>query len=196
MKKIFLLILFFIIALRSVAFGDKEAQDRRRSPEGTVFMTVENSQEMKHFHKQGASYIISRDELVSDGAVREYYLIKNQSQGKKNVFSYIMKIKKEMNFKNSKLDRIAIEYFIDGRLKSIENYKNDNLHGTAKVYYLNGLVKSEENYSSGKKDGISKNYYENGAIMSEDTYAKGVLVSKKIYDIKGKILLERHYQSE
>ncbi len=101
------------------------------------------------------------------------------------------KREKEQEAKRKALETGVLKTYYDKQKKKIkteQNYHRGTLHGTSKIYYENGKLKSEGRYIKGRKSGVFKIYYENGKLKEEHLYDKGVLMDKRLYDEKGKLL--------
>jgi len=74
------------------------------------------------------------------------------------------KVSKESSYFTGTKHGRQMEFFDNGKIKSVVNYQNDKEHGLAKYYYTNGKVKSECRYKEGKKMGQEKTFDEDGTL--------------------------------
>lgn len=81
------------------------------------------------------------------------------------------------------------EFFYDNGQKKLEvNYINGIKNGKILYWYKNGKLRLESDISNGLADGIYRFYYPAGTLGKEAQYKKGVIISAKEWDKKGKLI--------
>lgn len=118
----------------------------------------------------------------------------NRKQGVWKEFYPSGVVKKEMRYKDDKLDGYYKEFFPDGNLDKAEKYVDGVLQKNVaelvrldvlNTYYESGKVKISGTFNKGVPEGIRRYYDENGTIVSGENYKDGVLIEKGIYDASG-----------
>ena len=70
-------------------------------------------------------------------------------------------------------------------------YKNGFSDGDFIEFYNDGKVKSMQYMQRGRTFGIEKNWYNNGILKSESRYEYGVCLTLKEWDEKGNLIKEK-----
>lgn len=132
------------------------------------------------------------------------------------------KLKLEASVKDNVLHGSYVEYFENGKKKTVgsyaygeksgkwEYYCNSNndqicreqffsdgrLEGVEKYWYDNGKLKSESAYANKRKNGKTKWWYKNGQLSLEADYKNGVFVDGeyKRWAANGELILEEHLE--
>lgn len=81
-----------------------------------------------------------------------------------------VRIAKESNYKNGKLDGLTIEYFDSGVVKSKSNYSNGLRHGQFITNYPGGNPMLEEYYKYNYKNGYFRAFDEQGKEIGKKYY--------------------------
>lgn len=94
-------------------------------------------------------------------------------------------------------DRSKKSYWDNGSLRSDLNYKDGKLNGLAVWYFENGVKEQEANYINNKLSGVMKRWYASGIPESVSNYNHGLLDGKAItYDEGGAKTLEESYKND
>ena len=72
-----------------------------------------------------------------------------------------------------------------GQVKSLRKFKDGKVE-IQMVWYKNGQKRSEASYKDGKPNGIAVGWHENGQTQRVSSYKNGKLVSRKVWNSKGK----------
>ena len=84
-----------------------------------------------------------------------------------------------------------VDYYDNGKIKSVTPYKNGVMDGIAKSYYENGTLEIETTYKDDQPEGIARYYDEGGNAKSETTYKNGQRIHRKEYDETGNLIPEQ-----
>ena len=72
-----------------------------------------------------------------------------------------------------------------GQVKSLRKFKDGKVE-IQMVWYKNGQKRSEASYKDGKPNGTAVGWHENGQTQRVSSYKNGKLVSRKVWNSKGK----------
>lgn len=70
-------------------------------------------------------------------------------------------------------ESIALQYYDNGKVKSIKAYKNGILNGESTLYYENGNLKSKIIYKNGLENGHAYYFFSSGALESHRFWVQG-----------------------
>ena len=82
-------------------------------------------------------------------------------------------IRKEVNYKDGKIDGFYITYYDNGQLESKIEIKDGLKQGLSSIYYRNGQLESKIIYKNDEPDGPYNIYYENGEINEQGVFENG-----------------------
>ena len=86
---------------------------------------------------------------------------------------------------------LTYETYPNGNLVYYCYYKNGFSDGDFIEFYNDGKVKSMQYMQRGRTFGIEKNWYNNGILKSESRYEYGVCLTLKEWDEKGNLIKEK-----
>jgi len=118
----------------------------------------------------------------------------NKKQGNWREFYPDFSVRRELQYRDDKLDGYLKEFGKDGNLikaeKYIEGVLQVNVPELIKLdiknaYFENGRIKSSGTFNKGVPEGITRRYDEEGKIISGEVYKDGVLLAEGITDEKG-----------
>jgi antitoxin component YwqK of YwqJK toxin-antitoxin module len=118
----------------------------------------------------------------------------NRKQGTWKEFYPDFSVKKEMQYRDDKLDGYLKEFARDGNLikaeKYVEGVLQQNVAELIKLdiknaYYENGRIKSSGTFNKGTPEGITRRYDEEGKIIGGEVYKDGILLAEGVTDEKG-----------
>lgn len=118
----------------------------------------------------------------------------NRKQGNWREFYPNFSVKRELQYRDDKLDGYLKEFAPDGNLikaeKYIEGVLQQNVAELIKLdiknaYYENGRIKSSGTFNKGVAEGITRRYDEKGGIVGGEVYKDGILLAEGITDEKG-----------
>ena len=87
-------------------------------------------------------------------------------------------IRKEINYKDGKIDGFYITYYDNGQIESKIEIKDGLKQGLSSIYYRNGQLESKIFYNIDQPDGPYNIFYENGEVKE-----------KGIFKDEGKLLI-------
>lgn len=137
------------------------------------------------FYKNG---FIARDEKIN----RKDKFNKKQNIWKEFYASGV--VKKEMRYRDDKLDGYLKEFEPDGNLLKAEKYIDGvlqvNVAELVKLdiqnsYYASGKVKTSGTYKEGTPEGFTRRYSEEGVIIGSELFKDGIKIGEGVYDEKG-----------
>ena len=73
-------------------------------------------------------------------------------------------------YKDGKVEGIAKDYYVSGKLKNETPYKDSKVEGIKKSYYESGKVEREATYKDDKKEGYEQIYTESGRLLMQILY--------------------------
>ena len=91
----------------------------------------------------------------------------------------------EANYKDGKLDGLAVMWHQNGTKAAEVNHKDGKQEGLSVRWHQNGTKAAEGNYKDGKADGLSVKWHENGQKAGERNYKDDELISRKYWNSKG-----------
>jgi len=105
------------------------------------------------------------------------------------------KIKTVITYVNNKPIGYAILYHENGKIKEEGMWNIDRWVGEYKLYYENGEVQQSFNFNAmGKREGLQQYFYDNGQIMIEGTWSAGKEAGTlKEYYVNGDIKAEKYF---
>ena len=128
------------------------------------------------------TYIFIYSFLLFSCTTNSYHEISYYGNGQKQY---------DIEYKNNKIDGVAIYWNKDGNIINKVHYVNNKFHGEWIDYYANGNIKHIVNYEYGKKDGEEIWFYDTGNIKSKIIYKDDQIISNKLrWDSDGKIIKE------
>lgn len=83
---------------------------------------------------------------------------------------------------NMHLHGKSLEFYENGEVSSMKTYINDTLQGRVHYYYDNGLVKAISNVKNSRTDGIQYYYDKKGALNSVSFIENDTVIFSKLYD--------------
>lgn len=150
----------------------------------------------KEFNREGM--VISIVKYKSGYIAREEKINRtdkfNRKQGNWREFYPNFSVKRELQYRDDKLDGYLKEFAPDGNLikaeKYIEGVLQQNVAELIKLdiknaYYENGRIKSSGTFNKGVPEGITRRYDEKGGIVGGEVYKEGILLAEGITDEKG-----------
>ena len=81
--------------------------------------------------------------------------------------------KREVNYKDGKLDGLLTLWYENGQKRGEVNHKDGKLDGLFTGWYENGQKKREINFKDGKQDGLFTQWYENGQKRGKANFKDG-----------------------
>ena len=93
----------------------------------------------------------------------------------------------EINYKDDKQDGLLRQWYENGQLETENYYKDGKSDGLGRGWYTNGQLFGEYYYKDGKRDGLTRRWYQNGQLSREYYYKDGELISKRCFDVDGKL---------
>ena len=114
-----------------------------------------------------------------------------QRDGPHKVYYKSGNLKKELFYKDGKVQGVCRIYYKDGRLHQERNYKNGVMDGHFKAYDEDGVMYFDTNYKEGKQHGKEKIYTRGGRLEYLDTYEDGRKVNRKTYDDRGELKFDQ-----
>jgi len=92
-------------------------------------------------------------------------------------------IRKEINYKDGKIDGFYITYYDNGQLESKIEIKDGLKQGLSSIYYRNGQLESKIFYNNDEPDGSYNIYYENGELKEQGIFKnEGKLLKLMVRD--------------
>ncbi len=88
----------------------------------------------------------------------------------------------EVSYKKDKKNKVWIEYYKTGKIKTKGYCKDGKKDGEWTEYYENGNLKSIGTYKDNEKEGTWIFYRENGKLKKVRRYTKGYLVDPRFSD--------------
>jgi antitoxin component YwqK of YwqJK toxin-antitoxin module len=67
----------------------------------------------------------------------------------------------------------VVDYYTNGKIKSIKQYANGELDGTCVWFYWNGNLKEKISFKNGLGNGNAHYFYESGALKSHRYFRNG-----------------------
>jgi len=105
------------------------------------------------------------------------------------------RIKTETEIKDGKAHGLMKHYSPQGTLKSVYTYNSGKKAGPAVIYYPNGVLREKRNYEQGYRHGLSKMYYRSGELYRESPYHMGKLEGiRKSYYKDGTLMATAPYK--
>jgi len=86
--------------------------------------------------------------------------------------------RREIAYKNGKLDGLASRWYSDGQKKSETNYKDGQYSGPYRTWYRDGQQEKEGSYKAGKEDGQWVFWYPGGQKQGEGNYEDGKRINQ------------------
>ena len=118
----------------------------------------------------------------------------DQLSGPVRIYYPSGKLKAEVNFKDGLMhDDPYKERYETGELYTKSTVILGKREGPFEEYYKGGAVKREGVYKNGLEEGVFKNYSELGYVRFDDFYEDGVLLHRRKYDNKGKVVGEKFF---
>lgn len=187
MKRIFCLIIFFLLALPAIA-QDMNKLDADGKKHGKWKGVYEESQRPRYegtFNHGKETGTFKYFDDTKDGVViatREFSTTDNSAytifyDQKKNKVSEGKVVNKQYE------GEWKYYHEASAKIMTTENYKNGKLHGARKVYYPDGKIAEETNYSNGVLEGPYKKYAddEKSIVLEQVTYVKGKIEGPAVY---------------
>ena len=120
-----------------------------------------------------------------------FFVTHHGGVGKKHVEWYDNgKKKKELVFKNGKINGIAVGWDENGNKRFEENYKDGKKDGLQVHWYENGQKMEAINAKDGKKDGLETQWHENGKKKLEANFINDKLMNFINWNEDGKKIKE------
>ena len=106
------------------------------------------------------------------------------------------KIKSIENYIDDKENGEQKEFYENGKLRKYRFYLNGKLNGEQKDFYINENLQLLENWKNGKKNGEWKSYFENGKLSGTGNYYEDWKDGEwKYYYENGKIMKLENYKA-
>lgn len=164
---------------------DKYIEEALKNPNSILHSFIKNG-EIEEFHENGklkhkAFYI--NDKV--DGCAKYWY-----DYGQLSTVEYYDKGLRIGNW---------INYYRSGKVKFIQPFNNHGQYdGSMIAFFENGNKRREEEYQKGRnKDGSTSNFwFENGNKEAELTYRNGQMITRKYWNIFGKLESYELYNEE
>jgi uncharacterized protein len=118
----------------------------------------------------------------------------NKKQGIWKEFYPTGMVKREVKYRDDKLDGYLKEFAPDGNLTKAEKYVDGVLIVNAaelikldvkNTYYESGKIKSSGTFHEGVPEGYTRQFDEEGKITGSQLFTKGYLIGEGVYDEKG-----------
>lgn len=87
----------------------------------------------------------------------------------------------QFKIKNKKIEGIATDYHLSGKVRARINYKHNTRNGSAKFYYESGVIQIKSRWKNGKRSGTWKYYNEAGKIYHIKKLKEDQLISETIF---------------
>jgi antitoxin component YwqK of YwqJK toxin-antitoxin module len=83
---------------------------------------------------------------------------------------------------------IAVDRWPGGELRTETTFEEGYPDGPEREWYASGQMAAERTFYAGGAHGVSREWTEDGRLKSEATFEYTVLVSRRVYDLEGRII--------